>query len=175
MYHALKSEISPHDNFLSTTLITDIGDKYQVCHCYQWSTVLTQSARLYRVQNCAQCKIIQCKITQTAKCCRVQDCAEFKIMQSAKSYSAKLCKVQNVAGCKIVQSSKLCRVNNYAECEIVQCARFCCVQDCAECKVMQSKDYASVFFFQQQCLMLKISKTGWGSISFIKGHYATIV
>ena len=104
---------------------------------------------------------------------RVQDCAECKIVQSAKSYSAKLCRLQNVAGCKIVQSSKLCRVNNYAECEIVQCARFCCVQDCAKCKVMQSKDYASVF--SQQCLMLKISKTSWRSISFIKGHYSIIL
>ena len=31
IYHAKKSEISPHDKFFSTCLAGDTGDKYEVC------------------------------------------------------------------------------------------------------------------------------------------------
>ena len=145
IYHALKSEISPHDNFLSTTLITDISNTYQVCHCYQWSTVLRQSARLCRVQNCAECKIIQCKIMQ----------------------SAKLCRVQNVAECKMLQGVRLCRVQNYSEWTIMQSARLCSVQDFTAWKIVQSaklcRDKIMQVFFLPKVFNVKISKTGWGS------------
>ena len=31
IYHAYKSDVSPHDNFISTHIFSDISDKYPVC------------------------------------------------------------------------------------------------------------------------------------------------